>query len=136
VSRIYLDACTIIYLIEGAEPFHEMVVERLKQSQTDPKACLITSHLSRLECRVRPLRENNIQLLEKYDELFAAKRMVLTEISSMVIDRATELRAKYAFKTPDAIHLAAAIEARADVFLTGDDELSRCSDINIEILKN
>jgi len=35
---------------------------------------------------------------------------------SRMFDRATELRAQHGFKTPDAIHLASAIEAGADAF--------------------
>jgi len=45
------------------------------------------------------------------------------------------LRSRHRFKTPDAIHLATAIEEHADVFLTGDDDLKRCTDVKIEVLR-
>ena len=51
-----------------------------------------------------------------------------------IIDLATELRVRYSFKTPDAIHLATAIEAKADRFLTGDHQLARCKELTVDAL--
>jgi predicted nucleic acid-binding protein len=52
-----------------------------------------------------------------------------------VIERATEIRARYGFKPPDAIHLAAAVVSGCDVFFTNDHRLDRFSDITIEIVQ-
>ena len=51
-----------------------------------------------------------------------------------MIERATELRARYNLKTPDAIHYATAVEVGATVFLTGDRALARCSEVPVEVL--
>ena len=69
--------------------------------------------LARLECRVAPLRDGNSDLLRQYDSFFSADRLLLVELAPSIIERATELRVRYRFKTPDAIHLATAIEQRA-----------------------
>ncbi len=95
---------------------------------------LLTSRLSRLDCRVRPIREGNRRLLELYDDLFGAERMQPVELSAAVLDEATDLRAADGFKTPDAIHLATAICEKADAFLTADSSLGRCSKIRVETL--
>ena|SRR5712692_1658766 len=136
MSRIYLDACSIIYLVEAASPFHASIVRRLLQHQSDPASQLITSRLSCLECRIRPVRDNDHKLLAAYDGLFGANRMLIVEITAEVVAIATALRARYGFKTPDAIHLASAIEEKADLFLTGDSSLARCTDIAVEVLEN
>jgi predicted nucleic acid-binding protein len=136
MSRIYLDACCIIYLIEVSSPFHSTIVSRLGQYQADSASRLITSRLSCLECRVRPLRENADKLVAAYDRFFAASRLEIVEISADVVTTATALRARYGFKTPDAIHLASAIEEKVDLFLTGDSSLARCTEIKVEILEN
>jgi predicted nucleic acid-binding protein len=125
LSRIYLDASCIIYLIEAADPFHAVVAVRLAQHGSDPSAVIVTSRLSRLECRTRPLRDGNRSVLDAYDTFFSSNRLVLAEIDRLVIERATGLRAQGGFKTPDAIHLATAIQEEATVFLTGDTELVR-----------
>ena len=135
MSRIYLDACSIIYLVEAESPFHEVVVRRLLQHRADPGSQLITSRLSCLECRTRPVRENDGKLLAAYDKLFDASRMLMVEITAEIVASATTLRARYGFKTPDAIHLASAIGEKADVFLTGDSSLARCTDIAVEVLE-
>ena len=59
---------------------------------------------------------------------------MLVDLSSSVVERATDLRARYSLKTPDALHLATAIELHADVFLTGDQTLARCADVAVEVL--
>lgn len=59
----------------------------------------------------------------------------MLEITAGVIEQATGLRARYGLKTPDAIHVATAIEEHADVFLTGDAALARCTEVNVEVLR-
>jgi predicted nucleic acid-binding protein len=59
--------------------------------------------------------------------------LVLADISAVVIERATDLRAKYNLKTPDALHYATAVEGGATVFLTGDRGLARCVEVPVEV---
>ena len=134
MSLLYLDTCCIIYLIEAASPFHAAVVQRITAHNTVPGATLVTSRLARLECRTKPLREADATLLARYEVFFAAQRFRLAEISPAVVDSATDLRAKYGFKTPDAIHLATAIVEKVDTFFTGDAQLGRCTEIRVEVI--
>jgi len=43
-------------------------------------------------------------------------------------------RARHRFRTPDAIQLATALVAGADVFLTGDADLERCPELKVVTL--
>ena len=70
MAGIYLDACSIVYLVEGAEPFHGQVVAALKTFRPGTESSVVTSRLSVLECRVRPVRDNNTVLLATYDAFF------------------------------------------------------------------
>jgi predicted nucleic acid-binding protein len=92
----------------------------------------VTSRLSRLECRSKPLRDRNAALLAQYDAALATTRIV--DVSAAIIERATEMRARYGFRSPDAIHLATAIDEGADVFVTGDAALGRCAEIIVDVL--
>jgi len=130
--RIYLDACVIIYVIEGQPAVRDQIASRIRELGHDHALTILTSRLSRLECRVRPLREAQQGLLELYEAFFAANDLRLLEITASVIERATDLRARHGFRTPDAIHLASAIDDGADLFLTGDLDLRRCGDLAIE----
>lgn len=130
-----LDACTIIYLIEGGSPVADLARARLQELLRDPAARAVCSRLARLECRVGPLRVGDVALLGRYDAFFQRRRLRIVDVSAAAIERATELRARYRFKTPDAIHLATAIEAQADLFLTGDADLQRCTEAKVEVLQ-
>jgi len=127
----YLDTAIILYLVEEKEPFFEKVASRLEDTNLE----LLTSEMGRLECRVKPIRDQDHELLITYDRFFADKVKDVIEITREVIDTATELRAKYNFKTPDSIHLAAAITSACEVFFTNDHRLDRCTEIKIETLE-
>lgn len=131
--RMYLDACAIIYAIEGVKPFRDEVLDRIAKFQT-AGGDFVTSRLALFECRVKPLRDRDAALLTKYDGFFGNSRLEIAELSASVITRATELRAEHGFKTPDAIHLATALEIGATSFLTGDRGFARFTGMRFEIV--
>lgn len=135
MTKTYLDASTIIYLVEAASPFHAVAAGWVDRLLCDPSAALVTSRLSLLECRVRPLGDHDSVTLTAYDRFFSARRMITWDVTADVIERATLLRARYGFRTPDAIHLATALVCSADSFLTGDAALERCRDIRVTVLR-
>ncbi len=100
VSRVYLDACSIIYLVEASNPFHKTIVRRLLRYHSDPASCLITSRLSLLECRTRPLRVKDAVTLGAYDAFFAAARLVICEMTAAVVERATSFEPSMASELP------------------------------------
>ena len=127
----YLDTAIIIYLVEEKESFFEKVTLCLEDANCE----LLTSEMGRLECRVKPIRNQDYKLLAIYDQFFADRLKEVIAITREVIDSATELRAKYNFKTPDTLHLAAAITSGCEVFFTNDHRLDRCTEIKIETLE-
>ena len=124
--RLYLDANPIIYSIEGVPEFREAALSWIERAEK-ASGVVITSRLSRLECRVKPLREENTELLARFEGFFAREGLELAEITAEVIEAATALRAAHNFRPPDAIHLATATLSKADVFLTGDRNLAHVS---------
>jgi len=132
---VALDTCTIIYLVEGASTGSDAIRARFRELLRDPGGSATCSRLARLECRVGPLQGGNASLLARYDTFFSRRRLSVLDVSAAVIERATDLRARYRFKTPDAIHLATAIEGHAQVFLTGDADLRRCSEVHVELVQ-
>lgn len=132
--RIYLDACVIIYLVDASETYHARVVDLVRDFNSDRDARLLTSRLSRMECRVRAIKNQQAQLIARYEQFFSASRLDLLEIDAAVIERATQLRVDYSFRSPDAIHLASAMESSSDIFLTGDLELRKCKEIPVQVV--
>lgn len=134
MTLVYLDTSILIYLIEGEAGIQRAVKDCIAELGARPATSFITSRLTRLECRVKPLREQNAALMRQYDHLLGASTLRLCELTPEVIERATELRAHHRFTTPDAIHLATAIELGASSFLTGDDDLTRCPDLPVQLV--
>lgn len=128
--RLYLDTAPVIYTVEQVNGFAATVDKRLAM----PEVVLIASDLTRMECRVKPVREGNVELLKDFDDFFEGVVAEIAVLSRPIVDRATEIRAQHGFRTPDAIHLAAAIESNCDVFLTNDHRLDRFSDIEVEVV--
>ena len=127
--RAYLDSAPIIYLVEAVAPYAAHLEARLSA----PDTLQVCSDLTRLECRVKPLQTRNNVLLTAFDRYLNEIIAEIVPLSRLVVDRATELRAQYGFRTPDALHLAAAIVSGCDVFLTNDRQLCRCTEITVEV---
>ena len=125
------DSCVTIYRVENVAPWAATVVRWL--DELDANARLQVSELTRMECRLAPLRAGNDELLQRYDDFFAQSDIATVDLSRAVFDRATELRARHRLKTPDAIHLAAAIEAHCDQFWTNDRRLSAAAAAHLEV---
>ncbi len=130
---IYADANVIIRLIEGDATTRAPLETRLLPFR-GTVGFLLTSRLSWLECRVKPLRANDTALLALYDAFLASAEVEILELSQAVVAKATEVRATLNVKTPDALHLASAILAGATAFLTGDKALARCTEVPVEVM--
>src|SRR6187455_3467891 len=128
--QLYLDANVIIYSVEQLPEYVGPIGEWVARVE-GARGRLITSNLSRLECRVGPLRRRDEALRTRFDEFFEGADLTVLDLGRDVLDRATELRATYGFRTPDALHLATAILIEADVFLTADVRLARCTDVRV-----
>src|SRR5512134_1143855 len=106
MAKVYLDSCIVIYLIEGPESLSRQIQSALRPADGEP-ATVFFSDLTRLECRVGPLRKGDSSLLRQFDQFFASQDLQKIAIEGAVFDLATELRASHVAKTPDALHLAA-----------------------------
>lgn len=130
--KLFLDACSIIYLIESHQQQGQNTRSLITQALQD-KAQLAVSRLSFLECRVLPLKQKNDSLLESYNRFFQLPSLDIVELSADVINMATGLRANYShsLRTPDALQIACALSINATQFLTGDKKRSVIQEINI-----
>lgn len=133
--RLYLDASAIIYSIEGVSGFRKSALTWIESVEGADEGLMLTSRLSRLECLVKPLKTGRTELLALYEGFFVRDKLRLIEVSADVIERACDLRARYGFRAPDAIHLATAILFEADTFLSGNAALERCSELKVVTLK-
>ena len=127
--RLYLDTAPVIYVVEQVPDFSEKILHYIQKPDTE----LVVSDLTWMECRVKPLTENKETLLADYDKFFSQSIIEIVELSRRVLERAAHIRSQYNIKTPDAIHLGAAIISKCDIFLTNDRRLERFKDTHITV---
>jgi predicted nucleic acid-binding protein len=130
---VYCDSMIVIYYLEHAGPVQVAAANRLVAIRSAGDQ-LAVSDLTRLECRVAPMRLKDAALLAKYDGFFGLPDVLRAPLTTAVYDRATHIRARHGFRTLDAIHLAAAVEQRCDLFLTNDTRLRAFPEIAVEVL--
>jgi predicted nucleic acid-binding protein len=130
---LFLDACVIIYWLESVEPFYGKLINTLQNLHTQyPQATFAVSRLSCLECRIKPLRENNQFLLDLYDQFFTAKNLSIIELNAQVIDTATHLRVQYRLRTPDALQAASALAITGNkCLITGDVKFKNIQELQV-----
>ena len=126
MRRAYLDACVAIYYVERHPVFFPRVEASLFPAEGEA-ARLVFSDLTRLECRVQPIRTEDKDMLARYDAFFGLPDSERVALDPPVFDLATNLRASQGLKTPDALHLAAALHTGCDEFWTNDDRLIRAA---------
>lgn len=128
---IYWDSCIVIYRIQAVVPWSSNIAKNLEPIET---ARLFFTNLTRLECRVMPIRESDSGLLALYDRFFARPDVTKIPLTNAVYDLATDLRARQRIKTPDALHLAAAITAGCDEFWTNDRDLEKAAEGRLRVV--
>jgi predicted nucleic acid-binding protein len=134
VRRLGVEAAPFIYFAERRSGYVAKM-RAVFQRVTDGEVAVVASTITLTETLAKPLRE-------KADDLVAAYRAMLGEtpgvllqpVDSATADRAAGLRARYNLKTPDALHVATAIEAGCDAFLTNDRDLRRVTEIRVLVL--
>jgi predicted nucleic acid-binding protein len=130
---VYLDTNIIIYTVEMPGGFGPRAMKRLGMAQTAGDE-LMASDLTRMECLVGPLKKGSSVLEAAYRTFFAAPGLKVVPITGAVCDRAAAIRAALGFKSMDALHLAAAVEHGAKVFLTNDTRLNAFTGLTVEVL--
>lgn len=122
MSRIFWDTNLFIYLFEGGGDRTERVAG-LRSRMLERGDELLTSALTVGEILVQPARLGREDLRRIYEQRIAQAAMIVP--FDLAAARAyADIRSDASIKAPDAIQLACASAAEADLFITNDDRLS------------
>ena len=130
----YLDASVLIPVVQSPPPGKARQSARVAE-RIGRETVWVVSDLVRMECKVRPLARGDEAVVDDVERFFASPEVVSLPMPSAVFDRAAGIRARFRFRTPDALHLAAAVEAGCDLFVTADQRLSTFTDIPVVVLR-
>jgi predicted nucleic acid-binding protein len=133
-KTVFLDTAPLIYYIEENRNYSP-ILNKLFQSNSKGDFLFQTSVITLLEVLVHPMRENEQQLVEEYQNILCNSPSIdIIDITIDIAIKAAGLRAKYGLKTPDSIQVATALNASAQYFLTNDIRLKVISEIEVLIL--
>ena len=125
MTRIYWDSVLFIYMLEANPAFGAKVRKILDQIVVRGDF-ICTSAFSIGEILTGPRRRSasGVDAVQKYFMSGAVEVLPFTERTA---DRYSVIRSANRVSQADAVHLASAAEARADIFFTNDRELRKLS---------
>jgi len=133
-KRVGVDTVVFIYHLED-HPRYARLTQPLFEAWEEGRTCGVTSVITLVELLVKPKRERKSDVAQEYLELLSTyPNLTIVEIDLKVADLAAELRAKYGLRTPDALQLAAALQAGAGGFLTNDERLKGVTELEVVLL--
>ncbi len=130
---VCLDTNIVIYLIEANPVWTPKATARLAALRAGGDEIAVCD-AARLECLVKPLVTGSVADLVSYQTFFSSPAVRMLPVTASVWEKAAKIRATLALKAIDAVHLAAAVEHGCGLFLTNDAQLTRCTDIPVEVL--
>ncbi len=116
-KRAYFDANIFIYLLEGSEQF-EAAMSDIRDLIADNEIQISSCDLIFTEMLPFHARKRDQDAIEHIIGFLST--FEITDISKQVSIHAGILRGETGMKTPDAIHVASAIQNGCDVFVTND----------------
>lgn len=131
---IGVDTAPFIYLWEQ-HPRYATLSEVLFRHLKRPQVQGITSIITFIEASVLPQRRGRQDLVDAYQRALLHSQQVRTlVIDAPVARRAVDLRALFDIHVPDALQIAAALEAEATLFVTNDRRLAKVDQIQVLLL--
>lgn len=133
-QKIGLDTQILIYYLEDNKEYAQRVEDiLLKIRQGSYHA--VFSIIGLIELLTGPKQQQRFNLAADYQQTFIHfPNLEIKPVTFALVEIASDLRAKYKLTTPDAIHVATAIDFGADKFITNDINFKKVKEIKIEIL--
>jgi predicted nucleic acid-binding protein len=117
-KQVGMDPVVFIYHLED-HPRYARLTQPLFEAWEEGRTYGVASVITLVELLVKPKREGKREVARDYLELLSTyPNLTIVTIDLKVADLAAELRAKYGIRTPDALQLAAALQAGAGGFIT------------------
>ncbi|MGM0619884.1 MAG: type II toxin-antitoxin system VapC family toxin [Bacteroidota bacterium] len=133
-KKVFIDTAPFIYYIENDKKYTK-ILGNIFDLNVAGEINFSTSVITLLELLIVPLKNNRLDLVEKYETIFSnSDTLELIEINIEISKLAAKYRSKYNFKTPDAIQLACAEFCDAEYFLTNDKQLNKQNNIQTIVL--
>lgn len=134
--RVYVvDTMVFIYHFEDHKRYAE-TTQRLLEALENGTNQGLTSIVTLLEILVKPKREENWDAVRDYrDLLMTFPNLTMVPVDEACAQKASDLRAHYGLRTPDAIQIASALLGGATAYVTNDDQLKQVTELEVILLE-
>lgn len=133
-QKIGIDTVVFIYLLENKGAAAERATQLLKRVEAGSMEAVFSS-IGMIEILTGPKQLGREDLAVQYKEYLARfPHLTIAGINERIVDIAADLRARYSIRTPDAIHIATAIDFGAEQFFTNDRALKKIKEISITLI--
>jgi predicted nucleic acid-binding protein len=122
MSRIYWDTMLFAYWME-AHPQYGRRVQEMHRRMEERGDTLCTSAFALGELLVKPYKLKKMDLTRAIRDFFQSSEIEVLPFDMEAAEIFARIRAEHNVSPADAIHLASAAQARADLFLTNDRRL-------------
>ena len=134
IGLLYVETAPFIYFVEQ----HPTYIERMRAifRHVDPERTqVITCAITLTEVLTMPIKLMQQRYQQEYREmLLNTEAITVRSVDATIAEQAAQFRAKYSLRTPDALHIATAISAQCQAFLTNDLGLKRVTEVTILVL--
>lgn len=131
---IGIDTMIFIYHFED-HPQYSHITERIFDAIEHGKYKAVTSVITLIEILVKAKRDGNLTAAKDYkDLLLTFPNLKIFDLDLKISDVASDLRARYAIKTPDAIQIATAVCGGSKSFITNDESLKKVEEVRVLLL--
>ncbi|MBI4049704.1 MAG: PIN domain-containing protein [Candidatus Doudnabacteria bacterium] len=133
-QKVGLDTSVFIYYLEDYKEYSDEADRWFKKIEVgDIQAVL--SGIGLIEILTGPKKLKRFDLAKHYYSVIVNyPNLSIFGLNERIIEMASDLRAKYGFSVPDAVHLATAMDFGAEKFITNDASLKKIKEIQVEIL--
>jgi len=126
-----LDTAPLIFYIEEHSVYGP-VLDPFFEAVGVGNVSIVTSTITLLEVLVHPLKHKDDALAAKYNDILLSSPNIQTlPVTPATAQMVAEIRAEGKLKTPDAIHLATAINHSAKFFLTNDRDFGDVDELDV-----
>ncbi len=132
-EKIGLDTTFFVYFLEE-HPEYLRATRAIIDEIEAGRISGVFSSVGLIEVLTGPKKLGRFDLARRYQQLITHfPNLTIAGINERIVELASDLRSKYNIGTPDAIHLATAIDFGADKFVTNDLGLQRVKEIKVEL---
>lgn len=130
-KRVYFDTNPIIYFVEGHETFYE-AVKPIFDRLDNEEFLAYTSEFTITEVLIKPYRDRLDELIKDYQGLLLdSDYFSLLGMSASTFLSAAKIGGSTLMRTPDAIHIATAVENQCDFFITNDKRIRNYQSVQV-----